>query len=64
MANFLVADAQGHPVIEGSCTGDPASAHGSAALSGEHRILVAGGDLPETGSAFKIDITYKAPKTV
>jgi alpha-amylase len=62
--NFLVGDGQGRAVIEGSCTGDQASARGIAAVSGEHRILIAGGELPETGSAFEIDITYKAPKTV
>jgi alpha-amylase len=62
--DFLVADGQDHAVIEGSCAGDQASARGTAAVAGEYRILVTGRQLPETGSAFEIDITYRAPKTV
>jgi len=64
VVNFLVTDGHGHAVIERACTGDQVSARGIAALAGEHQILVTGRDLPETGSAFEIDITYKAPKTV
>lgn len=62
--NFIVADGQGHAVIEKSCTDDQTSARGTAVVAGEHRILVSGRQLPETGSALEIDITYEAPKTV
>jgi alpha-amylase len=59
-----LADEQGRIVIEGSCVGDHASARGTAAETGKHKIFVAGRQLPENGSSFEIEITYTAPKTL
>jgi alpha-amylase len=61
---FQLADEQGRIVVEGACVGDHASARGTAAETGNHKILVAGRQLPENGSSFEIEITYTAPKTL
>ena len=59
-----VTDAHEHSVVEAVCSGDHASAEGTAGAAGEHHIRVAGRQLPEHGAAFSIDVTYLAPQIV
>jgi alpha-amylase len=62
--SVVITDPGGHTVIDQRCTGDKTTVQAHAGAAGEHRIALAGQQLPASGSPFEVELTYTAPQSL
>ncbi|HEY2137940.1 MAG TPA: hypothetical protein VGH49_18790 [Xanthobacteraceae bacterium] len=61
---LVVTDAAERRVIDLVCVRGQTTASGHAAAAGPYVLTISGLQLPDSGSAFEVDVTYRAPQVV